>query len=69
MTGSFKETSVLVECLDEGCLAACPEFDIVSQGDTVDEACANLQEALGLFMESASDEEIERRYRHQAQHR
>lgn len=39
----------------------CPELDIASQGTTEDEARANLQEALELFLEDATQEEIERR--------
>jgi predicted RNase H-like HicB family nuclease len=44
-----------------GFVALCPELDVVSEGDTVDEARANLQEALELFLETASPEEIEQR--------
>ena len=43
-------------------LALCPEFDIASQGATVEEA-ANLIEALTLFFETASKQEIESRER------
>ena len=39
----------------------CPEFDIASQGDSIEEARANLQEALRLFFETASPEEISQR--------
>ena len=42
-------------------MALCPEVDVVSQGRTVDEARANLEEALGLFFETASDTEITKR--------
>jgi predicted RNase H-like HicB family nuclease len=34
---------------------------VASQGDTIEEAKANLQEALELFLECASPEEITRR--------
>lgn len=34
-----------------GFVALNPENDIASQGDTVEEALANLQEALGLYLE------------------
>ena len=44
-------------------VALCPEFDIASQGVTVEEARANLVEALTLFFETASRDEIERRGR------
>lgn len=39
----------------------CPELDIASQGDTVTEARANLQEGVELFFAEASDEETSRR--------
>lgn len=44
-------------------VALCPEFDVASQGSTVEEARANLIEALTLFFETADDIEIERRGR------
>ncbi|MEW5885883.1 MAG: type II toxin-antitoxin system HicB family antitoxin [Pseudomonadota bacterium] len=47
----------------EGCgyVSLCPELDIASQGDTVQEARDNLREALELFFESASPAEIQQR--------
>ena len=42
-------------------VALCPELDIASQGDTVEEARANLVEALELFFESADATEVENR--------
>ncbi len=32
-------------------VARCLDVDVVSQGETVDEAVANLEEALGLYFE------------------
>lgn len=46
---------------DDGYVALCPELDIASQGDTIEEARTNLSEALDLFYETASAEEIARR--------
>jgi predicted RNase H-like HicB family nuclease len=46
-----------------GFTALCPELDIASQGDTVEEARDNLREALELFFEVASSEEIAQRLR------
>ncbi len=43
-------------------MASCPEVDVASQGRTVEEARANLSEALELFFETASDEEIKQRF-------
>ncbi len=45
----------------DGYVSFCPEMDIASQGDTVDEALANLKEALEGFFETASAEEVQRR--------
>lgn len=36
----------------------CPELDIASEGDTIEEARANLQEAIELFFECAWKEEL-----------
>ena len=44
-----------------GFSALCAELDIASQGDTREEARENLKEALELFFEDASQEEIARR--------
>ena len=53
--------TAIIEREDDGYVATCPEFDVDSQGGTVAEARANLQEAVELFLESASLDEIERR--------
>lgn len=43
---------------DDGYVALCSELDIASQGDSVEEARANLKEAVELFFETAHAEEI-----------
>jgi predicted RNase H-like HicB family nuclease len=43
--------------------ALCPEADVASQGATVEEATANLREAVELFLEGADPEELRRRLR------
>lgn len=53
--------TALIEHEGGGYVALCPELDIASQGDTVEEARANLAEAVGLFLECASPSEIEER--------
>ena len=55
--------SATIERERDGHVALCPELDIASQGHTVVEARRNLIEALELFFEVASDEEVRRRYR------
>jgi len=44
-------------------VALCPQLDVVSQGATLEEARDNLREAVMLFLEAASPEEIRERYR------
>lgn len=44
-------------------VALCPELDVASQGRTVEEATANLKEAVELFLESADPREIGQRQR------
>jgi predicted RNase H-like HicB family nuclease len=46
---------------DEGYVSLCPELDIASQGDTIEEARSNLKEAVELFFEAADPSEINRR--------
>ena len=55
--------TAIIEREGDGYVALCPEVDVVSQGDTVAEARDNLEEALTLFFETASTEEIEGRLR------
>ena len=56
-----KKLTAIIEREGNGYVALCPEIDVASQGDTIDEARRNLQEALELFFETASSEEIEDR--------
>jgi len=42
-------------------VALCPELDIASQGDSVEDAKRNLIEALELFFEVASPSELQNR--------
>lgn len=44
-----------------GFVALCPELDIASQGDTIEQARENLREALELFFECASPTEVQER--------
>ena len=44
-------------------MAHCPELDVASQGETPDEALANLKEALEGVLAVADDAEIGRRLR------
>ena len=58
-----RRLTAIIEREGDGYVALCPEVDVASQGDSVAEARANLEEALTLFFECASDEEIDRRLR------
>jgi predicted RNase H-like HicB family nuclease len=44
-------------------VALCPELDVASQGSSVEEATANLREAVELFLECADPEEVRERLR------
>ena len=44
-----------------GYASFCPELDIASQGENVEDARNNLQEAVELFLESAAPAEIKAR--------
>ena len=39
-------------------VSLCPELDVASQGDSVEEALANLREAAELFLETADPTEV-----------
>ena len=53
MNKKFQFTAV-IEKEGDGYVSLCPELDVASQGDTVEEASANLKEAVELFFERAS---------------
>ena len=53
--------TAIIEREDDGFVALCPELDVASQGSTIEEARTNLVEALTLFFETASPEEIRQR--------
>jgi len=53
--------TAIIEREDDGFVALCPEFDIASEGASIEEARTNLIEALTLFFETASPSEIVRR--------
>ena len=53
--------TAIIEREGDGYVSLCPELDVASQGDSIEEARANLIEALTLFFESADTSEIDRR--------
>ena len=56
-----KQFTAIIEREGDGFVALCPELDVASQGDTIEEARDNLREAVGLFLETADPGEIEER--------
>lgn len=57
-----RHVTAIIEREGDGYVSHCPALDIASQGDTIEEARANLQEAVELFFECASSEEITQRF-------
>jgi predicted RNase H-like HicB family nuclease len=53
--------TAIIEREGDGYVSLCPELDIASQGSTIEEARDNLREALELFLETASSEEVKQR--------
>jgi len=60
-TKPFQLTAV-IERDDDWFVATCPEVDVVSQGKSIEDAHANLLEAVELFLEVASPSEIKQRF-------
>jgi predicted RNase H-like HicB family nuclease len=56
-----KQFAAIIEREGDVYVSLCPELDIASQGDTIEEARENLREALELFFETASPNEIQTR--------
>jgi predicted RNase H-like HicB family nuclease len=56
-----QKLTAIIEKENDGYVSLCPELDIASQGNTIEQARDNLKEALELFFETASPEEIKQR--------
>lgn len=56
-----RQLTAIIEREGSGYVSFCPELDIASQGKTITDARDNLKEALELFFETASKEEIQTR--------
>lgn len=56
-----KQLTAIIQREGDGFVALCPELDVASQGETIETARENLREALELFFECASAEEIDQR--------
>lgn len=53
--------TAIIEREGNSYVALCPELDVASQGSNVEEAKQNLQEAIELLFEHASENEIKLR--------
>ena len=58
MMSDIQNFTVIAERENNGFVALCPKLDVASQGNTVEEAKFNLQEAIELLFEHASKDEI-----------
>jgi predicted RNase H-like HicB family nuclease len=61
----LQRLTAIIEREDDGFVALCPELDIASQGSTIEDARANLVEALTLFFETAHETEVSKRLHHE----
>lgn len=57
----FRQFTAIIEREGDGYVALCPELDVASQGDSVEDARNNLVEAVELLLETASPEEVAQR--------
>jgi predicted RNase H-like HicB family nuclease len=58
-----KKLTIVIHKEDDFYVSICPELDIASQGSNIEEAKDNLKEAVELFFECASKEEINKCYK------
>ena len=58
---STQQFTAIIEREGDGYVSLCPELDIASQGDNIEEARRNLIEALELFFETAEPSEVKTR--------
>lgn len=62
---NIQNFTAIIEREDDGYVALCPELDVASQGESIEDAKANLQEAIELFFEHASKDEIASRLKNE----
>ena len=56
-----RQMTAVIEREGDGYVALCPELEVASQGDSIEEARQNLVEAVELFLETADPSEIQQR--------
>ena len=54
----FKQLTCILEREGDSYVSLCPQIDIANQGNSVEEARKNLVDAIELFLEMASPNEI-----------
>ena len=57
----IRKLTAIIERQGDGFVAISPEVDVASQGETIEQARANLQEALDPFFETASEADMAER--------
>ncbi len=57
----LQQLTCIIEREGDSYVSLCPQIDIASQGDSVEEARNNLIEAVELFLEMASPNELKAR--------
>lgn len=62
---NFRNFTAIIEKENDGYISLCPELDLASQGNSIEEARNNLQQAIELFFEHASKDEITSRLRNE----
>jgi predicted RNase H-like HicB family nuclease len=58
---STQKLTAIIEREGDGYLSLCPELDLASQGDNIEEARQNPIEALELFLETADPSQVKNR--------
>jgi predicted RNase H-like HicB family nuclease len=54
----IQQLTCIIEREGDGYVSLCPQIDIASQGDSVEQARNNLIEAIEMFFETASPNEL-----------
>ncbi|MGB3267092.1 MAG: type II toxin-antitoxin system HicB family antitoxin [Microcoleus sp.] len=57
---STQQFTAIIEREGDGYVSLCPELDIASQGDNIEEARQNIIEALELFFETVDPSEADK---------
>lgn len=61
LMATHHQFTAIIEREGDGYVSHCPDVDVASQGATIEEARANLSEAVEMFLEVATEKEIRER--------